>query len=239
MNVIRLWDGTGFTGLEDGFRRRGQALGSFIGSTATACKTQCESNSQCNSFSFTRSSRICTLNRDVGDWVPDADALSGLSSGPRFEINVDRPGSDYRAFFNDTANGCSLECSNDRQCLAYTFVTSTSTCFLKNYLAPSVPGNAMTSGAKRRLEYYTDRPGSDFSDYDLFFPDDVRACAADCSLHPRCLSFTYRNAYLDPSGNAVPSHCWLKNAQPAPATSVQDPPQGNKRLVSGVWRSVP
>lgn len=191
LNVVRMWDGQGVTGLEDGFRRNGQVRSTFTTSSAAACQAQCNADSVCNSFVFTKSSSLCALNRDVGDWVADTNAVSGLSASPRLESSVNRQGFGYANMVVSDASRCSMACSNDDRCAAFTFVSSNSTCYLKEYVGIGSTITGMTSGVKRTLEYYTDRPGSDITDYDLTFPQDMRTCESDCSRHPSCFSFTY------------------------------------------------
>lgn len=243
LSVVRMWDagnGMGLTGLEAGFRRDGVVLSTFTQSGAVACQASCNGNSSCNSFRFQTSSGACTLLSSVGDWVADPAFVSGLSAQDRFEIGVDRPGFDYNVT-TQALSTCSLNCSNDSRCAAFSWVSSTSTCFLKEYGGLPSSGAGITSGVKRGFEYYTDRPGSDISDFDVTTPD-VRVCQASCSSNPSCFSFTYRNPVFSPAHPPVqvtPAHCWLKNSNVSPVTVVGDPPSGNKRLISGFWRLTP
>lgn len=83
---------SGLTGLELGFRRNAPVLSTTNTTSATACRTSCNGNSTCNSFAFAVSSGSCQLLRAVGDWVPDANFISGFpprSDSSRILIELD------------------------------------------------------------------------------------------------------------------------------------------------------
>ena len=241
LSVIRMWNfnnSSGINGSEAGFRRNGVAISTTAGVSAATCRSNCNANSQCNSYQHTTSTNTCKLLRDAGDWVPDSNSTSGLSTVNRFETNVDRPGFDYANYISPSRNACSLDCSDDSRCAAFTYVTATSRCFLKEYLGLGVAASGIVSGTKRGFEFYTDRAGSDISDFDVM-PGDVRMCQTACSNNASCFSYTFRAQQFTAAPSMTEAHCWLKNSAPAPVTNVADPPAGNKRLISGTWRSTP
>jgi len=56
-----------------------------------------------------------------------------------------------------------------------------------------------------------DRPGMDYSSYDLSIPD-WTFCKSSCDSDPRCIAWTY----VKPNTTQGPqAHCWLKNSLPA------------------------
>jgi hypothetical protein len=243
LSVIRMWNhgsSAGIDGIESGFRRNGVALATHNATSASSCRTLCNNNGQCNSFRHSAATNVCVLQRDAGDWVSDPDATSGLSTTNRFETNVDRPGFDFTNHIAGRIQ-CSRDCSNDSRCAAFSWVASTSRCFLKQYLGIGVSAAGIDSGTKRGFEYYTDRPGSDFANFTIS-PPDVRQCQTACMANGNCLSYTYRQQLFNTVGTPgpnTPAHCWLKTLPVAPVTSVADPPSGNKRLISGFFQATP
>jgi DNA-binding winged helix-turn-helix (wHTH) protein len=76
------------------------------------------------------------------------DSASGY-----FKQNTDRPGSDYSNTAMGSASGCSLACSQQNQCRAWTFVkpgvqTASGRCWLKNSVPQVYSNNCCTSGIK-------------------------------------------------------------------------------------------
>lgn len=251
LSVIRMWNhgsAAGITGTESGFRRNGLTLSTHSGTAATSCRSLCIASTQCNSFRHQTSTNTCTLLKDVGDWVSDPDYTSGLSTVMRPEYAVDRPGYDYSNFWSPTYNTCSTSCANSNTCAAFTYVISSSWCWLKTYAVPAISaagGSNVVSGVKRGYEYYTDRQGQDYIAFLMQLPNvkpDVRFCQAACSQDSTCKAYTYRNPQYAPGEPPTllnDAKCWLKVGPPSPATNVSDPPSGFKRLISGLATSTP
>jgi hypothetical protein len=243
LSVIRMWNygnSGGLNGVEQGFRRDGVVFSTTVGVNADDCRLACGANTSCNSFRHTASTNTCRLQRDAADWVADPDATSGLSAVNRFETDIDRAGFDYNNYVASLSQ-CSRDCSDDSRCAAFSWVSSQSRCYLKEYLGLSSAATGITSGTKRNFQYYTDRPNGDFSHFDLA-TSDVRSCQALCSSNAGCLSYTYRNEVYSPAFPPVlvsNAHCWLKGQVQPSVTNVADPPLGNKRLISGHWKSTP
>jgi len=247
LTVIRMWqagDASGIDGLEVGFRRNfyGPPYAITPNQTASSCKDLCNSRGVCKSFSFQRSTGSCEEFGASGDWVADPDFISGLvESGT--EGSTRRQGFEYAsvAIPPDGSNvvpairQCAKTCDDDSRCAAYSYGDRSGVCSLKEYGGIPVFDADSTSGVKRFFEYYTDRPGSDFRDFDLASPD-VRVCRAACSADAGCYSFTYRNPTFTPGSSlqVTPAHCWLKTGSPYPITAVVEPNVGDsKRLISG------
>ena len=70
--------------------------------------------------------------------------------------------------------------------------------------AGSVPAHAQ--------EFDTDRPGFDYSNFDLERPD-YRLCERTCNDDRRCRAWTYVKPGIQWSPSA-PAKCWLKNTVP-------------------------
>jgi hypothetical protein len=178
------------------------------------------------------------------------------------EVNVNRPGGDYRSF--DLASGqpeeCRDTCGVEPQCVAFTFVNPgvqgpSARCWLKSSVPPPNPDACCVSGvknapaavataepmgapppapaeqapppaaappppppppvepqgARRGLEINVNRPGADYTSFDLPHPH-PHLCKEACMKDPRCRSFTYVN----PGVQGPHPRCWLKGAEPAP-----------------------
>jgi 1-phosphatidylinositol phosphodiesterase len=170
--------------------------------------------------------------------------------GPRYvssgtaplEVNVDRPGGDYRTF--DLSSGLPEECRDtcmiEPQCVAFTFVKPglqgpSARCALKSAVPRPSPSPGRVSGVKSAppggaeytgqpleaqpgaippFELDVDRPGSDLQSLDLPEPR-AELCREACLLEPRCQAFTYVN-----QGVPGPSaRCRLKTSAPPPTPS--------------------
>ena len=82
------------------------------------------------------------------------DPLINDRAPTTLEQGFDRPGYDYRSFTVTSDNyrqGCQQVCDRDTECAAWTYVTSTRTCWLKDDLPPKVPNSGTISGIKFTL----------------------------------------------------------------------------------------
>jgi hypothetical protein len=78
--------------------------------------------------------------------------------------------------------------------------------------APAAQGQGQRQApANYRMEYRTDRPGSDYRDFELQTADPA-VCAATCVREKECKAWTYGK----PGLAGEKAHCWLKNEVPAP-----------------------
>lgn len=132
--------------------------------------------------------------RDRSSWVQ-----------PELEQDVDRPGSDYYWFANDSAIMCRVVCLVDARCHAFT--QAGGTCWLKNAIPAPRPGTGMASGVVRVghpfywsdtigagikgwfLDYHVGRTGTPF----LTLPagGDLGDCLFACRNDVNCGSATY------------------------------------------------
>src|SRR5262249_28480506 len=158
MGVIRRYE----LGSEPHIRRDGINLSNTSQSSPAACQTLCDNNSSCNSWAYDNSSGTCWLHADVGYGNPDIAFTSGVSAS-RLETGVDHFGSDYWHGAAVSAGSCSTMCSRDAHCLAFTYRKSSKVCYLKEYVAAASSNSDAISGVKRGLEYFTDRPGSNYT----------------------------------------------------------------------------
>jgi hypothetical protein len=199
----------------------------------------------------------CTIQTVPGSPGYVSSATSAL------EVNVDRPGSDYRSFDLATPSPeqCRDTCMVEPQCVAFTYVNlgvqgPTARCWLKSAVPNATPNGCCVSGVKNAapsasyqasastapapepppppppaqpappppppawtgtppvrgqhgLEVNIDRPGSDYSSFDLQQAN-PHLCKQACAGDARCVAFTYVN----PGVQGPSPRCWLKNAVP-------------------------
>jgi hypothetical protein len=147
-----------------------------------------------------------------------------------WQDSVDRPGGDFRSFdiepknregsFLSAEGECQFSCQNDPHCQTWTYVKPglqgpNARCWLKNVIPAAVANGCCTSGVLvRGFEPHTDRPGGDYSNFDMQTTD-PQACQAACWNDPQCKMWTYVRPYVQ-GPNA---RCWLKNTTPAAVTS--------------------
>jgi hypothetical protein len=202
-------------------------------------------------------------------WVASGCTIATMgysgSSGAGLEMNVDRPGSDFRNFDLPLPRpeDCRDACMADAGCVAFTYVNPgvqgpSPRCWLKNSVPASRYSDCCVSGVKGQVataqpapqwqpppppppvaagqfEMNTDRPGSDIANFDLGAPD-AQLCRDACARDPRCVAFTYVN----PGVQGNNPRCWLKNPAPAPTPSsccVSGVKGGTS--TSGGWRGSP
>ena len=149
--------------------------------------------------------------------------------GQGFEQNMDRPGSDYRDF--DLARPepalCQAACEHEGQCKAWTYVKPgiqgpSARCWLKGEVPEPVENDGCVSGVKGAggvrqamgMEADTNRPGSDYRDFDLPRPAPA-LCQAACEREGQCKAWTY----VKPGVQGPSARCWLKSQMPEPVKS--------------------
>lgn len=168
------------------------------------------------------------------------------ASAAQLERNTDRPGSDYSSFDLPAADPqmCASRCEQDGRCRAFTYVSPgiqgpNARCWLKDQIPNPVSGRAgivsgvmrhagppapPTQGGSAQLEMDVDRPGSDYTSFDLPAAN-PQLCSARCDQDSRCRSFSY----VSPGIQGPNARCWLKDRIPNPVT-------GRAGIVSGVTR---
>jgi hypothetical protein len=171
--------GPSATGLEYGTDRPGSDYHSFDLPSARPedCRDACMNDGRCAAFTFVNPGvqgphARCWLKNPVPNAGPNQCCVSGVKpvsyaaaptpapappppSGGRLELNVDRPGSDYRSFDLPTADpmACRNTCMGEAQCLAFTYVNPgvqgpNARCWLKNAVPNAAPNGCCTSGVK-------------------------------------------------------------------------------------------
>ncbi|WKB51795.1 PAN domain-containing protein [Eleftheria terrae] len=135
------------------------------------------------------------------------------------EFGIDRPGADYARFeLSPDYTLCKSACENDARCQAYTYVHpgvqgSNAACWLKSAAPLPQASGCCYSGVKQvTREIGWDRPGSDYTNFDLPWSATADACEAYCRGDARCVAYTY----VRPRVQGPNPRCWLKNRIPAP-----------------------
>jgi hypothetical protein len=98
---------------------------------------------------------VALVALDLGCIVQPVPRYSSASGSAAFEVDVDRPGSDYRSFdlVTPRPEECRDTCLVEPQCVAFTYVNpgvqgSSARCWLKNGVPPSTPNACCLSGVK-------------------------------------------------------------------------------------------
>ena len=154
------------------------------------------------------------------------------------ENGVNRPGGDYKNFdLEPTVAGfapCQSACTHDPSCRAWTYVVAgvqgpKPHCWLKNTVPPASKDKCCVSGVSgvvAGLEFGTNRPGSDYRNFEISNAD-LRdqaelLCKKACDSEDQCKSWTY----VKPGIQGPNARCWLKSATPGA--------QANNCCISGV-----
>jgi hypothetical protein len=175
------------------------------------------------------------LNAMAGTFHPRAyllaTAVTLLPVAAYAVDGFDMPGSDYVNFSASSASVCRNTCGGDSRCQGWTWAKPgvqgpTGRCWLKHRLPNLVKNSCCNSGSRAniseadlRTEDRTDRPGSDYRNFDT---DSWKTCEATCAGDGKCAAWTYARAgFQGPRGR-----CWLKVGVPHPVD--------NEHTVSGV-----
>lgn len=171
--------------------------------SASSCRNLCSGRPDCKSFTFVGSN--CWLKGSI----PTAFTSSGVTSGVMLrglELGLDRGGADITSFTATNAAACRDQCSQRSDCQSFSYVTSSSTCFVKGIVPSAGPNSVVTSGMSLSQAQY-DLPGSDLSGMPLA-GHTADSCEAACARRSDCRAYTF---------TATNGNCWLKSAAPAPA----------------------
>lgn len=118
------------------------------------------------------------------------------------EVGFDRPGMDFFNATTASAAACQQVCQRDGRCRAFTWVTATGACWLKDGVPDLVPGAGLVSGLPAVLEPGLNRSGLDYRNLTVTRAEE---CAATCARDTACKAWTFING----------GSCWLKNGVPS------------------------
>jgi hypothetical protein len=203
---------------EYGYDHAGGDYDSFRARSLGECKHACQRDRRCQAYTFLGRKGECYLKDQVYPSGQSADAITGVkdSQSGGFggslseEVGYDRSGNDYRSFEARNLGDCKRACAAERRCRAYTFLTRTRGCYLKERASDPRPASGSVTGAKDaggfepeagRLTEETgyDRRGDD---YTSFRARGLLACQSACRRDSRCLAYTFKSSSGD---------CYLKS----------------------------
>ncbi|MDM0109239.1 PAN domain-containing protein [Variovorax sp. J22R24] len=151
-------------------------------------------------------------------------AACGVATSALAVDGTNLPGSDYTNFEAPSAFVCRTSCGGESRCQAYTFVKpgiqgANGRCWLKHTEPKIVKSPCCDSAPRRfiakrdlRAEDHIDRPGSDYTNFDVH---GWASCEAACSNDSLCSSWTY----VRPAAQGSSGRCWLKNRVAHPVSS--------------------
>lgn len=132
------------------------------------------------------------------------------------EWNIDRPGNNIKHFLIDPDPAmCQAACDDLAECDAWTYVKpgvqhpQKAQCWLKSKASPIRESACCNSGVKG-VDYATDRPGSNYSNFPIGKPD-LGLCRTACGLDTTCKAW----AFVKPGVQGEKAMCWLKNQTPS------------------------
>ena len=142
-------------GGEPGYNRAGHDYATTWAYSARECADTCARDERCTAYTYVAGGApSCWLK----DGVPGGSRLAGASSGVKggLEVDVDRPGGDYRAIemWDPLPSRCQATCAAEAQCQAWTYVppgvlhTLFAYCSLKSSIPPARTTTGMISGLK-------------------------------------------------------------------------------------------
>jgi hypothetical protein len=228
---------------EPGVNRRGSDYTSFRVDDLRDCKRACSRDSRCEAYAYNEDNRVCYLKDRVPRGYRDSNVVSGVKGeddygrgrgrdrGLTEEYGVNYEGGDYTRFRADDVRDCKSACRRDSNCRAYTYNTSSRTCYLKDRISQPRRRSDAVSGVKGGDRYdddgYYDRDdvleryprdrrdrgrlteerdtNREGSDYTRIRVDDLRECKTECWEDDRCRAYTY---------NSSKRECYLKDGVP-------------------------
>jgi PAN domain len=128
------------------------------------CAAICQSDSQCQAFSYNKWTRQCSLKQSVGSFRLDRRVASGIpanappplmSSDPVvmecFKEAAFGPEA-YKAVATSTFETCQKQCESDKDCIAFTYFESQRACHFFQTTNRSFAERAAISGVKGQFE---------------------------------------------------------------------------------------
>ncbi|HEY0783157.1 MAG TPA: PAN/Apple domain-containing protein [Thermoanaerobaculia bacterium] len=213
--------------VQTGYDHSGGDYTSFPAGDAYECQRACEREGRCRAFTLLRSAGTCYLKDNVYPLRRNGDAVTGSKErggayppGPGLggdlvrEPGYDRRGDDYATFRTRGDGECARLCASDGRCLAYTYLFSNGTCYLKGRVNSRFYNRDAVTGYKESVptpipprppiggltkEWNTDRPGYDYTNFAVA---GARECRDACANDGRCRAYTFLKRY---------SRCYLKS----------------------------
>lgn len=149
------------------------------------------------------------------DFTPSLGSLQDFDMAENVSLN----GEDYDNFKNVEFRGCQRLCKTDDRCAAFSYVQSSSWCWLKSSVPSANSKSGIISGVKDgrgtipkkfKMPVNTYKLLSNFSidggDYRNFKGEDFNTCRQTCDEESECVAFSYAEKNRS---------CWLKSGVPS------------------------
>ncbi|MFT3986307.1 PAN domain-containing protein [Aestuariivirga sp.] len=126
--------------------------------SADDCASACTGNSNCMAFTFNRPNAACFLKASGSMVVGNPNAETGYRAEIEGQLHqssitvfekTDLPGADYASLKGVAFVACLQTCEQDGRCMAFTYTSRHSMCWLKSYLPAPVKTRIAISGVKR------------------------------------------------------------------------------------------
>jgi hypothetical protein len=127
------------------------------------CQRLCADDPSCRAYTYNNRDQRCYLKSQERPMVRRSDTITGVKragpGGGGRDGFIERPGynlegGDYHSVFLRALEECQDVCRGDRRCLAYTYNTRSSMCYLKDRIGTYTPRAETSSGEKdARLRY--------------------------------------------------------------------------------------
>ena len=152
-------------GAVDGTNLPGHDYANFDAPSAWVCRTTCGGESRCQAYTWVKPgiqgrSGHCWLKQSLPNIVMDRCCDSGprnfiSARDLRAEVEINRPGSDYKNFETNSWNTCQAACGDEEICASWTYVRPgvqgpSGRCWLKNVVARPIADGNCISGVKFR-----------------------------------------------------------------------------------------
>lgn len=176
------------------------------------CQRQCQGNEKCIYWTYNPSDNSCYMKD--GDATPTN--VDGLISGPRFcpgpvdcsQQGIDLYGGDIIDTQVENPLACQYQCNAVNGCIFWTFLPSTSRCFLKGSNVEAMPHDEAISGPKEcplttpiKCEWATDFMGHDIRAFENSVKS-IQTCQQLCLGFNNCFYWTFVEST---------SSCYLKD----------------------------
>lgn len=192
------------------FNRNGGDYRSFAAASDEACESECMLDPVCQSF--VRFAGTCFLKNTIPPPSPCAGCMSGARHAR--EVNTNYVGGDYASGAAASVADCEQRCAFEPRCLAYSFVASSGTCWLKDRVPTPTAATGVTSAVRGGWELNTSRIGGNLFAFNQTTPNPEQ-CQSMCESVSTCRAWTLT---ISPSGTA--HTCYIKGSVPASTPGV-------------------
>lgn len=207
------------------------------------CRQMCVDDRRCAAYTYSKptpgNKAVCHLKHSISQPSPNNACISGVIVVRQmtYEAGVDITGYnvDFTSYYLDRADPgiCSADCALNIRCQAFTYEGpnadhAKAQCWLKEGIPEPIQDAALVSGRTTFrtavLEEKTDRPGGDYTSFELDNPTSPEVCKSYCLEDPKCTAFTF----VQPGVQGDKAMCYLKNTIPAA--------RSNSNCISGVLK---